>query len=163
MSILWFGLIAAVGMGSLLVLGGFHWKWWLKGVFAIVASLVVVLLERVAAPTTLGPSTILIYLSQSPIREFLLFAIMLLGMMARMLSLAIEERRTHLKRSEAGANPKIRIDRWEFVYPMLFAVPTFGALLGQLQTDALSVPAVTLAFQNGFFWQTLLKGKLDGN
>jgi hypothetical protein len=163
MSILWFALIAAAGIGVLLLFGPFRWNWWLKGALSIVASFIVVLFEMIAAPATLGSSTILGFLNQSPTREFLLFAVMLLGMMARMLSLAIEERRTHLMRSEAASNPELRIDKWEFVYPMLFAVPTFGALLSQLQTESLSVPAVTLAFQNGFFWQTLFKSKLNGN
>jgi hypothetical protein len=49
------------------------------------------------------------------------------------------------------------VDRWDFVYPMLFAVPTFGALLSQIQAQALASTHVVLAFQTGFFFQTILK------
>ena len=162
MATLWFWVVAAVGMSILILFGGFRWRWWVKGMLAIAAPLAIVVLALIAKPTTLGPPTFFSFFNQSPVREFALFTIMILGMMARMLSLAIEERRAKLAKAIEGApDQKLRIDKWEFVYPMLFAVPTFGALLAQLQTEFLSIPAVALAFQNGFFWQTLLKRKLD--
>ena len=51
-----------------------------------------------------------------------------LGMAARVLSLAIERRGPVTAETFAP----VKVDRWEFVYPMLFAVPTFGALLSQV-------------------------------
>jgi hypothetical protein len=54
----------------------------------------------------------------------------------------------------------VDLDRWEFVYPNLFAVPTFGALLNQLPSQALSWAVLALAFQNGFFGRLYLRGNL---
>ena len=47
-------------------------------------------------------------------------------------------------------------DRWEFVYPLLVSVITFGALLGQLEDTVANLPNLILSFQTGFFWQTIL-------
>ena len=88
----------------------------------------------------------------SPYREFVQFALMLSGMAARVLSTAIERR--SVNGNKLGP---IAVDRWEFVYPMLFAVPTFGALLIQDKSGTLELKDAILAFQTGFFWQTILK------
>jgi TctA family transporter len=166
MSILWFVGIAAVGVLCLTLVGLSRLNWWLRGLLTIAVCCVVGLFaKRVGTPTTLGDErlTFVELANLSPIRECLLFVIMLLGMMARMLSLAIEERRTRVKALELDEEKeKLRIDRWEFVYPMLFAVPTFGAIISQLQSEKLSIVATTLAFQNGFFWQTIIKRNVDG-
>jgi hypothetical protein len=86
---------------------------------------------------------------------------MLLGMMTRYLVSLIEERREKLvELTKSGQqNPKVnlRFDVWEFSYPLLFSVMTFGGLLSQIKDDTLTVANVVLSFQNGFFWQSLLK------
>jgi hypothetical protein len=95
----------------------------------------------------------------SPYREIVLFVIMLAGMSARFLTRAIENRRERITaaRAAGGAAPiSIELDIWEFVYPMITSVLTFGLLLQQIGDGALSVATIVLAFQNGFFWQTLL-------
>jgi hypothetical protein len=40
---------------------------------------------------------------------------------------------------------------------LLFSVMTFGALLTQVGESRLTVAVIVLAFQAGFFWQTILK------
>ena len=96
-----------------------------------------------------------------PYREIILFLIMLIGMVARTLTLAIERRRKVIARlSESGApleKPKLDLDVWEFSYPFLASVLTFGGLLSQIGDEHLSLLVLILAFQTGFFWQTLLK------
>ena len=103
-------------------------------------------------PHTLGPeSSWLDKISESPFHELVLFVCLLVGMIARVLSLAIEQREK--RKVDTG----LRIDKWQFIYPLLFAVPTFGGLLSQIQTKHLGVADVVLAFQTGFFWQTILR------
>ena len=76
---------------------------------------------------------------------------MLLGMAARTLSLAIEQ-------SRRGDNIRqLNVDLWDFVYPFLVAFITFGAVMAQVGSSALSLTGLIFAFQNGFFWQTLMK------
>ena len=96
-----------------------------------------------------------------PYREIILFLIMLTGMVARTLTLAIERRRKVIAQlSEGGAQfekPGLDLDVWEFSYPFLVSVLTFGGLLSQIGDEQLSLLVLVLAFQTGFFWQTVLK------
>jgi hypothetical protein len=91
----------------------------------------------------------------SPYREIVLFVFMVLGMLARVLSAAIEERRSQVRQGNAA--PALRLDIWESAYPLLFSVMTFGALLTQVGESKLTVAVIVLAFQTGFFWQTIIK------
>jgi hypothetical protein len=133
-------------------------NWWLRALGAIIISLIAAwVVAQLSGPIWLGPDDENWY-DASPYAEGILFSLMVLGMGARLLSLAIEQRREKLKSLAVDVHaPALRIDRWEFVYPMLFAVPTFGAILSQIDSPGLSVAAVILAFQTGFFWQTVLK------
>ena len=80
----------------------------------------------------------------TPGREALLFLTMLSGMAARYLSRAIEERRVNLSAAAtAGARrAPLYFDLWEFIYPMLFSVVSYGALLNQIQNDRLTVSVI---------------------
>lgn len=141
------------GLVALAVVSFFRWPWWWRLISAAtLTALLVVGVGKTIEPDTLGHWSEQWH--SSPYAEFLLFIFLLLGMGARVLSLAIEQRRSA---SRSGAPPAWNIDRWEFVYPMLFAAPTFGALLGQIHAPVLTIQNVVLAFQTGFFWQTLLK------
>jgi hypothetical protein len=84
----------------------------------------------------------------------ILFSLTLVGMVARVLNVAIENRG---QEKNKGQGRVVTVDRWDFVYPMLFAVPTFGALLSQTHSETLALTDVISAFQTGFFWQTILK------
>jgi hypothetical protein len=108
-------------------------------------------------PTVLGPTSLW---EQPPYRELALFAAMICGMAIRFLTSAIKLRRPELekwrKAGRRGAKPAISFDTWEFIYPLLFSAVTFGALLTQVKSEALSLEKLLLSFQTGFFWQTLL-------
>lgn len=160
--ILSFVLIGIVGLVLIAVLNQLKWAWWWRALAALGVTAAVViaihslLVHLLYTAPTLGPSTDgQTWFNASPFRELILFASLLFGMVARVLSLAIERRD-----SEAAAkmtSPSLRLDKWQFVYPMLFAIPTFGGLLSQMQTTELSTTSAVLAFQTGFFWQTILK------
>ncbi|MDM0118073.1 hypothetical protein QTI66_39050 [Variovorax sp. J22R133] len=93
----------------------------------------------------------------SPWRELILFLLMVLGMFARTLSLAIEARRARLKAAPRSKKTGIALDVWDLFYPFLFSVITFGSLMVQIGERDLSLVNLVLAFQTGFFWQTILQ------
>ena len=97
----------------------------------------------------------------SPFRDIILFMIMLFGMVARTLSRAIEKRNKKVKLLEKEnvdfTKPKIELDLWDFTYPVLFSFVTFGVLLSQIEQQVMGLMSIILAFQNGFFWKTVLK------
>jgi len=91
--------------------------------------------------------------STSPWQELLLFLAMILGMTAKTVWDAIEARRTRMRR--ASGDRGLRIDPWEFAQPMLVSVIVFGAVIGAKQPAG--IPGLVFSFQNGFFWQTVLR------
>jgi hypothetical protein len=147
----WFITIGIVGTVALAAVSFAKWRWWVRALIALAATALVMSMMAFPNSPSLGPGAH--WWNESPLRELLLFALMLSGMAARVLSLAIERRGA----AKDGKLPPVTVDRWEFVYPMLFAVPTFGALLSQAQAETLTLVNVVLAFQTGFFWQTILK------
>lgn len=140
-------------------LSGCAW-WWRCAAVAVFTGAAVGLVHAVTEPATLGPADWWTALKTTPFRELILFWLVLLGMMARELSLAIEQREK--QGAKAGANSRLKIDKWQFVYPMLFTIPTFGGLLAHIQGDTLTVAEGVLAFQTGFFWQTILGRRRPG-
>lgn len=98
---------------------------------------------------------------QTPFREMALYIVMLVGMFARTISRAIEVRTERSKQlSKQGMppdKPALDIDWWDLAYPFFFSVITFGTLISQVEQKRLSLIILVLAFQTGFFWQTVLK------
>jgi hypothetical protein len=92
----------------------------------------------------------------TPLREAVLFALMLAGMAARTLSVAIEQRRVAASTSADGSPPPVRLEAWDFLYPFLVSFITFGAVIEFVGAEPLKIPQLILAFQNGFFWQTVV-------
>lgn len=93
----------------------------------------------------------------SPAREIILFAFMGLGMLARMLSLAIEDRSARRAKMKLNQEvPNIHLDGWDLLYPFLSSSICFGALVETVESMTMSIAVLVLAFQNGFFWQTVL-------
>ena len=96
-------------------------------------------------------------------REIIFFLVMLTGMVSSTLSRAIKDRRQEIARLKKSGSqfetPGLVIDRWDLLHPFLFSLVTFGGLLSQIEDQLFSLASVTLSFQTGFFWQTVLKGK----
>jgi hypothetical protein len=149
MTVLWFLALGGLGFVVLWIASVVRLRWWWSTGIVLALTAAVAVLLSAAQPTVLGRES---WYNQSPYREAILFAVMLAGMAARVLSLAIEQ-----SRSGSGTPGPVRVNKWDFVYPMLFAVPSFGALLGQLSGEQLTAANTILAFQTGFFWQTILK------
>jgi len=151
-----FVLIASFGTIVFVLLGHWRWAWWWRAIAAVaIATFIVVVVDSSLEQVSLGREHPFgKHLRSSQFREVILFALVLGGMCARVLGLAIERRDA---RATGGPDNELQIDKWHFVYPMLFAIPTFGALLSQLKEESLSVVDTVLAFQTGFFWQTILK------
>jgi hypothetical protein len=105
-----------------------------------------------ALPGALGKGG---WFQESPIRESVLFAAMLFGMAASYLTKQIEQRRNRIeekrKTSDTSATP-LEFDLWEFTYPMLVSVITFGAILQSIGESAADLPSAILSFQTGFFF-----------
>jgi hypothetical protein len=139
------------------------WSKWIR--FASFAVVVVALAASLyvfsAGTNTLGPTGK--WYDGSPEREIILFVMMLLGMAARYLTRAIEVRRDRIavlqKANKPFQKPGLEFDAWEFAYPFIVSVITYGALLSQTKDSALSVASLTLSFQTGFFWQTIIAAK----
>jgi hypothetical protein len=111
-------------------------------------------------PQTLGDEA---WWQKTPGFEITLFAVMLLGMVVRYITKAIEDRRQTVaewkKAGGEGKRPGLELDKWEFAYPLLISAITFGALLSQIKAEQPAIENLLLAFQTGFFWQTLLAAK----
>jgi hypothetical protein len=107
------------------------------------------------SPATLGGD---IWYDRDPWKELITFAVMILGMVCRTLSQAIEQRRV-LTVADKSTQP-IGIDKWDMIYPFLVSFITFGGLLSQIREQTMGLTMLVFAFQNGFFWQTLI-GRLE--
>jgi hypothetical protein len=70
---------------------------------------------------------------------------MLVGMASKYLFDAI---------GEGGRRP--RINKWQLFRPMLVSPIVFGAVYGSIGEDTALLLNLIFAFQNGFFWQTVL-------
>ncbi len=147
----WFYVTAVLGTLLIFALSFVRLGWPARLAIAGFATAVAVVLTSPAVPTLAPGSS---WLDSTPYRQLTLFFLMLFGMGARVLSVAIEQRNKTKKNETSAA---LAVDRWDFVYPLLFAVPTFGLLQSQIQAETLSWQDAVLAFQNGFFWQTVLK------
>lgn len=102
--------------------------------------------------TFLGPDA---WYEASPVRELLLFLLMGAGMLARLISQAIEVRREIKLSNPDRPAPKLELDHWELLYPFLSSVVCFGALIEATSGRSFDLVLAILAFQNGFFWQTV--------
>jgi hypothetical protein len=109
-----------------------------------------------SAPLSRGPE--IPVWQRSPLHELLLFAAMLLGMSSKYLWDLIEVRRTR-NLSRKPDEPKVRLefDFWDFVQPLLVAALVFAAVLAA--TSETKATSFLFSFQNGFFWQAVLKQK----
>ena len=133
--------------------------------FRIMSMVISLTLMALTMYFLMGPQTLSgeVWYDKSPWLEILLLLIMVLGMFARTLSKAIDTRREKINKlasnGEVKSKPKLELDFWDMLYPLLFAFPTFGALLGQLENEELTTSVTILAFETGFLWQTVVKSR----
>jgi uncharacterized membrane protein YedE/YeeE len=80
------------------------------------------------------------------------FAAMVVGMISQTLWQALQDRQPH-------AAPKI--DKWEFVKPALVAPIVFVAVYQNITQTSVSIAMLLFSFQNGFFWQAVLKKRAE--
>jgi hypothetical protein len=90
------------------------------------------------------------------------YVAMLAGMAASYLNKLIDQRRAkiaQLRANGAVAKPGLDFDAWDFVQPFLVSLITFGALVARtVAADTLT--NILLGFETGFFWQSVLAGKV---
>jgi hypothetical protein len=84
----------------------------------------------------------------SPWAGLAYFVTMVIGMLAQTLWQAIQRRR--------GRQPPT-FDRWEFIKPALVAPIVFLAVYHNISDPKISTVMLLFSFQNGFFWQTVLR------
>lgn len=131
--------------------------------FLFISILAILLSYIIPSKTFLGSES---WYNISPYREIIYFIIMILGMSARYITNAIEVRREKIiklkKSSKYNKKSKVKLDLdvYEFSYPFFFSIITFGMLLKQIEAETITVSSVVLSFQNGFFWQTVLKKEI---
>jgi len=105
-----------------------------------------------------------IWYNKSPSTELIFFFMMLLGMFARYISKAIEDRNVTINKlrisGEKFEKPKLELDIWEMAYPLFFSIITFGMLLRYISTEQVELTELVLSFQTGFFWQTILNKQI---
>jgi hypothetical protein len=87
---------------------------------------------------------------RSPWTSLVYFAAMVAGMLAQTVWDALHKRQP---------NQAPTFDKWEFVKPGLVAPIVFIAVYQTISDPAFKVMTLLFAFQNGFFWQTVLKSR----
>lgn len=101
------------------------------------------------------------FVDKTPIKEVILFLLMSFGMIASVLNSAIEKMKRERSKSKDSGSNKISIDKWEFLNPLLISVGTFCFLMTQIGDESITWSNATIAFQTGFFWNTVMKNKFQ--
>ena len=86
------------------------------------------------------------FLSKIPWLEIGLYFIMLLGMASKYLFDAIGEKK----------RKKIKFNKWQFTKPFLVSPMIFGAVYAMIPETTSAFLLLIFAYQNGFFWHTVL-------
>ena len=125
----------------------------------------IVYVNIISSPIYLG---VVPWYNSTPWIEVFFFFFMMIGMAASYFTKAIEVRRERIielkkKHPDMKDLKKVAIewDVWEFSYPFFFSFITFGTLLTLIDVYELTHTNMILCFQTGFFWQTLLKKKVN--
>lgn len=94
---------------------------------------------------------------QQPLwRNLLLYALMLAGMMFRVIWDQLESWRQHNAQPGAKRRRRPRFDFWDFVYPVLPSLAVFQGVLWLTEKNDFNLQLCLTGFQNGFFWHALL-------
>jgi hypothetical protein len=98
------------------------------------------------------------WFQSTPWKELLTFGAMVFGMASKYFWDLIEVRRNKNSKLAQG-QPKhgLEFDAWDFVQPFLVAGIVFSGVLA-VQREV-NPTALLFSFQNGFFWQSVLRAK----
>ena len=117
------------------------------GIIIVAGALIYVLLDAFILESngeiTKGEENIF---SKIPWLDFGLYFIMLLGMASKYLYDAIGGKKRR----------KIRFNKWQFIKPFLVSPMIFATVYAMIPETTSAVMLLVFAYQNGFFWQTLL-------
>jgi len=89
----------------------------------------------------------------------LVYIVMLLGMAVSVLTKAIDKRKIKVAlctNDEEKKQIKLSIELYDFLYPFLISFLTFGSVYSQLEDKQMALMSFILAFQTGFFWETIV-------
>ncbi len=111
---------------------------------AIVGSLVLFLCADFFRAQDVTQRGISSFLTQIPWLDIGCYFVMLVGMSAKYLFDAI------------GEGNKIKFEKWQLFKPMLVSPIVFSAVYGSIGENSPITLNLIFAFQNGFFWQTVL-------
>lgn len=95
---------------------------------------------------------------RSPASEVLLFVAMVIGMSSRYLWDLIELRKRSNAKGTSGGPIALGFDWLEFLQPLLISALVFEVILAN--SREFSGSTLLFSFQNGFFWQSVIKPKL---
>ena len=94
-----------------------------------------------------------------PYSWILVYIVMLLGMFVSVLTKAIDKRKAKIAqyaKVEEKKQVELSIDVYDFIYPFLLSFLTFGTVYSQLEENQMAFTSFILAFQTGFFWDTIV-------
>ncbi|UCH94863.1 MAG: hypothetical protein JSV88_32040 [Candidatus Aminicenantes bacterium] len=86
------------------------------------------------------------FFAKIPWLEIGLYFIMLLGMVSKYLFDAIGEKK----------RKKIKFNKWQFIKPFLVSPMIFAAVYAMIPETTSALLLLIFAYQNGFFWHTVL-------
>ena len=124
--------------------------------WALAAIVAAALVYQFTARLSLGAEA---WYDEGPWRIVFLYGVMLLGMLTSVLVSAIAERKSRLTKAKSEAERSavlVHLDVYDLLYPFLFSFLTFGALYNLVEGRLLSMATLTLAYQNGFFWDSVI-------
>jgi hypothetical protein len=123
---------------------------------ALVVAALIAFLLLAEKPILMGDSER--WFARTPWREVLSFLAMVLGMFCKYFWDLIELRRSQTAQVSATTHrPPLQFDFWDFIQPLLVAGIIFSGIL-EVQKD-LSLSTFLFSFQNGFFWQAVLRNR----
>ena len=91
--------------------------------------------------------------NQTPWRELILLATMILGMQLRVAWDAIDAHRQSRTSKKPLARPVL--DPWAFASPVIASLVVFQPVLSMGEGQPMSVKLALFSLQNGFFWNTI--------
>ena len=101
----------------------------------------------------------------APWKHLILFASMVVGMMTNYLYEYIQLRIKAKEAKESGELiPLVQVFIWEkLILPLFTSVLIFGYFWSKSGEENFSLNLILIAYQNGFFWQTILSKKGGSN